>query len=88
MTSMMNQVTTANYFERDKGIALRYFSLPYKSLQQLGDQHGISRERVRQVCNVVLRKSGVPKGDNQMTYDLPRLRGDEEVISAIRSLTR
>ncbi len=75
------------YFTRDKEIALRYLSSPHKSLQKLGDEHGISRERVRQICNVMCRKAGVPKPDGKRTYDLPRLKGDKASLHAISSLS-
>jgi len=78
---------SSDYFHRDKAMALEYFSLPMKSLQKLGDEHGITRERVRQVCNKVLRRSGISKVNGDATYDLRSLRGDEKVIEAINSLS-
>jgi hypothetical protein len=57
-----------------------------ETLQSQADSNGITRERVRQVVNRMLRMAGMPKSAGDKTYKLRNLKGDPEAIASIRSL--
>ena len=57
-----------------------------ETLQSQADSHGITRERVRQVVNRMLKMSGMPKSAGDKTYKLRKLKGDPQAIRLIQTL--
>ena len=67
-------------------MTLAFLKNDEETLQSQADSNGITRERVRQVVNRLLRMSGMPKPEGGKTYSLRKLKGDPEAIASIRSL--
>jgi hypothetical protein len=74
------------HFQRDLSMAIAFLKNDEETLQSQADSNGITRERVRQVVNRMLRMAGMPKSAGDKTYKLRKLKGDPEAIASIRSL--
>lgn len=81
------------YFERDKHISLEVLS--GKTLESQAQNHGITRERVRQIVNRFLGMVNAPRSDRPRieswmlsSFDIKAMRKEPKFSEAIRSLTR